>query len=231
MDLGLADKVAIVCAASRGMGRATAAALVREGARIAMCARHEDELHQAAQEIGGSQWQERVLPIVADVSQSGDIERLVAETLRHWGRIDIAVNNTGGPPPGQPLAMSDADWLSAFEVQFFSVVRLCREVVPHMQQQGWGRIVNILSLTVRQPEDNIALSTVARSSAVAFAKTLSTEVARDGITVNNVLPGSVDMARIHAVAEMQAIFRGRDIEHALEDLLALLPVGRLGMAE
>lgn len=231
MDLGLAGRVAIVGGSSKGMGRAIAAALVREGANVTMCARHAADLEHAAREIAGQEAAARVLWVEADLSQAADVDRVVARTAERWGRVDIAVNNVGGPPPGQPLGMSDDQWLGAFDLNFFSVVRMCRAVVPLMRQQQWGRIVNMLSLSVRQPEDNLALSTVARTAVVAYAKSLADEVAGDGITVNNILPGSVETERLQAVAEMQARFHGRDVTHAMEDRLARVALGRFGRPE
>jgi 3-oxoacyl-[acyl-carrier protein] reductase len=230
VDLGLAGRVAIVGGASRGMGRAIAAALVREGAAVTLCARRADVLAQTASELA-SEAPERVLAVAADLSRPDDVPRVVAETLARWGRVDVAVNNVGGPPPGQPLGLTDAQWRDAFELNFFSVVRMCREVVPHMRGRGWGRIVNLLSLAVRQPEANLALSTTARLAVVAYARSLADEVARDGITVNNVLPGSVATERLQAVAEMQARFHGRDVAGAMDDRRALVPLGRFGQPE
>ena len=227
MDLGLVGRVAIVGGASRGMGRAIAAALVREGAAVTLCARRADALAQTAAELERDA-AGRVLAVAADLSRPDDVPRVVAETLARWGRVDVAVNNVGGPPPGQPLGFTDTQWRDAFELNFFSVVRMCREVVPHMRAWGWGRIVNLLSLAVRQPEANLALSTTARLAVVAYARSLADEVARDGLTVNNVLPGSVATERLQAVAEMQARFHGRDVAGAMDDRRALVPLGRFG---
>lgn len=230
MDLGLAGRVAIVGGASRGMGRAIAAALVREGAAVTLCARRPAVLEQAAADLAAGA-ANRVLAVAADLSRPDDVARVVAETLTRWSRVDVAVNNVGGPPPGQPLGMSDAQWRDAFELNFFSVVRMCREVVPQMRERGWGRIVNLLSLSVRQPEATLALSTTARLAVVAYARSLADEVARDGITVNNVLPGSVATERLQAVAEMQARYHGRDVARAMADRQALVPLGRFGQPE
>jgi 3-oxoacyl-[acyl-carrier protein] reductase len=153
---------------------------------------------------------------------------LVGEVTARWGRVDIVVVNLGGPPPGQPTELSDDDWQGAFELSFYSAVGLCRRVLPLMRRQERGRIISILSLSVRQPEDNLALSTVARTAVAAFMKTLSNEVAREGITVNTVLPGSIATERLQGVWEMQARFHGRDLANARDDRLALVPAGRFG---
>ena len=231
MDLGISGRVAIVGGSSRGMGKATAQALAREGANVVLCARNAEELDRAAEEIAAATNRDQVLPIAGDMSRQEDVTRVVDGAMQRWGHIDIVVNNIGGPPPGQPLEFTDNDWIAAFDLSFFSVVRMCRGVVPIMLRNRWGRIINILSLSVRQPEDNLALSTVARTAVMAYAKTLSMELAPDGITVNNVLPGSIATERLQAVAEMQARFHGRDLANAMEDRLALVPLSRLGRPE
>ena len=231
MDLGIAGRVAVVGGSSKGMGKAAAMAMAREGARVAVCARHGEELEQAAAEIRAASAADRIMPIVADLSVPEDVDRLVAETASRWGRVDIAVNNIRGPGPGQPTEFSDEDWYSAFELNFYSAVRMCRQVLPIMKRQGWGRIISILSLSVKQPEDNLGLSTVTRTAAAAYMKTLATEVANEGITVNTVLPGSIATERLQGVWEMQAKFHNRDQGHAMEDRLALVPSGRFGKPE
>ena len=228
MDLGLSGRVAIVGGSSQGMGKATATALALEGACVTICARHADALERTAREIGAATSADRVLPVVADLSLADDIQRLVAQTLERWGHVDILVNNVGGPPPGQPTEVSDEQWRDGFELSFHSAVRLSRQVVPLMRERRWGRIISILSLAIKQPEDNLAISTVARAAVAAFMKTLSTEVAPDGITVNNVLPGSIETVRLQGVAEMQARFHDRDLAHAMDDRLALVAAGRFG---
>ena len=231
MDLGLSGRVAIVGGSSRGMGRATALALAAEGAQVVICARGAAALIEAREALTAIAKPEQVLALEADLGRAEDVERVVAATLARWGRVDITVNNLGGPPPGQPLAMTDEQWRAAFELNFFSVVRMCRLVTPSMRERGWGRIINVLSLAVRQPEDNLALSTVARTAVVAYTKTLANELAPEGITVNNVLPGSVATDRLQAVAEMQARFHGRDLAGALADRQELVPMGRFGRPE
>lgn len=231
MDLGMGGRVAIVGGSSRGMGRAVATGLAREGATVVVCSRHGEELAAAAAEMEKSVGPDRVHPIEADLSAPADVDRLVGEVASRWGRVDILVVNLGGPPPGQPTELSDEDWRGAFELSFYSAVGLCRRVLPLMREQEWGRIISILSLSVKQPEDNLALSTVARTAVAAFMKTLSNEVANEGITVNTVLPGSIGTGRLQGVWEMQARFHGRDMAGARADRMALVPAGRFGRPE
>jgi len=231
MDLGIAGRVAIVGGSSKGMGKATAMAMAREGVNVAICARHPSELGEAATELRAASSDGQVLPVVADLSRPDDIERLVSETTRRWGKVDIVVNNIGGPPPGQPAGLTDEQWHGAFDLLFFSAVRLNRLILPQMRTQHWGRIITILSLSVKEPEDNLALSTVARAALASYQRLLATEVAGDGITVNGVLPGSISTDRLQAVAEMQARFRGRDVAHAMEARLGRIASGRFGQPE
>ena len=229
MDLGLEGRVAIVCGASQGMGRAIATGLVAEGALVTLCARNEEQLRAAAQAIDPQGRQ--TMTVTADLAQAGSAERLVEETVAARGRLDIVVNNIGGPPPGQPSSFSDQDWHAALEKNFFNVVRLCRAALPHMRKNHWGRIVNLLAISVLQVEDNLALSSTARTAVVSFSKSLSDEVAADGITVNNVLPGSVLTDRLVEVSKMEAKFHGRDPERAVEERLVRIPAGRFGKPE
>ncbi len=231
MDLGLDGRVAIVGGASKGMGNATARALAREGARVVMVARGAEALDGAAQVVATAYGDDRVLAIAADLSVPADVER-VAREARAWGsRLDVVVNNLGGPPPGEPEGLTDEQWHAALELNFFSAVRLSRLALPLMREGGYGRIVTVLSLSIKQPEENLALSTVARTAAASYTKVLSTEVAHDGITVNNVLPGSIATGRLQAVAEMQAKRQGEPMERALDIRLGLVPADRFGTPE
>jgi 3-oxoacyl-[acyl-carrier protein] reductase len=231
MDLGIAGRTAIVGGSSKGMGKATAIALAREGANVVICSRHSDELEQAASEIRDAANSAEVLPVMADLSKSDDIKELVAQTMKRWGHVDITVNNTGGPPPGLATDITDEQWHSGMEISFFSVTRLTQLVVPIMASKNWGRIVNILSLSVKEPEDNLAISTVARTAVVAYTKTLSLEVAKSGITINNVLPGSISTDRLQVVADMQAKFRGLEPGTGMDYRRSKIPMGRFGAPE
>lgn len=149
MDLGISGKVAVVCAASKGLGRAIAQALAAEGARVVICARHIEPLNQAAREIQSATGAE-VMAVAADVTRVDDCRRLVETAAQRWGGVDILVNNSGGPAPGTFESLDDAAWAAAFENTLMNVVRLTRLVIPHMKTRGWGRIVNVTSTSVKQ---------------------------------------------------------------------------------
>ena len=228
MELGLDGRVAIVGGASKGIGRACAAALAAEGASVVLVARSEDEVRQAAAELGEGHGTDRVHAVAADLSVPADIERAVKETTERYGRCDIAINNLGGPPPGQPSALTDEQWQAALDLNFMSATRLDRLVVPMMREQGYGRIITILSLSIKQPEENLTLSTVARTAAATYARLLALEVAADGITVNNILPGFIETDRLQLVAEMQARLRGQDIARAMDLRRDIIAAKRFG---
>lgn len=230
MDLGLKGKVALVAAASRGLGKAVAWELAREGARVAICARGETAVHAAAAEIAADTGSE-VFPVVADVTQPEDIQRLVTNVEEQFGRIDILVSNAGGPPTGTFLDFDDAAWEAALQLNLMSTIRLCRAVLPGMRARGWGRIVNITSASVKQPMDGLILSSTARSGVVGLAKTLSNECAAEGITVNNVCPGYTLTDRVKNLAEKQATKDGKSVQEIIEGFAAEIPARRLGRPE
>ena len=227
MDLGLKDRVALVAAASRGLGKAAAWELAREGARVAICARGEDALRAAAAEIS-SDTGSKVFPVVADVTKPDNIKKLVSSVEEHFGQIDILVANAGGPPTGTFLDFDDQAWEAALRLNLLSTVRLCRAVLPGMRARSWGRIVNITSVTVKQPMDGLILSSAARSAVVGMAKTLSNECAAQGINVNNVCPGYTLTDRVKNLAEKQAAKDGKSVEEIIEGFAAEIPARRLG---
>lgn len=190
MDLGLKGKVALVTAASKGMGKACALAFAAEGARVAMCARTEGDLKLAADEVRSKTGAE-VLALAADVTKLEDVKRLVAHTGEAFGGVDVLLANCGGPPRGGLTEMTDQQWYGAFEVSLLSVVRLIREVVPSMQAKRWGRILTIQSVSVKQPVDGLLLSNAVRPGVAGLAKTLSAELGKDNITINVVCPGRI----------------------------------------
>ncbi|MGZ5440797.1 MAG: SDR family oxidoreductase [Thermoanaerobaculia bacterium] len=202
MELELRDKVAIVTGGSRGIGRAIAASLAAEGVRVAICARDRKSLDATVEALrakGGE-----VIGEVADVSHAGDLERLVAVTVQQWGRLDILVNNAGGPPPGRFDDLTDEDWSKAVDLGLMSTVRAMRAALPFLKVSGKGRVVNILSTSVKESVDGMLLSNSLRTAAGGLAKTMSRELGPFGITVNNVCPAHVMTARLREVAAFRA---------------------------
>ncbi len=229
MDLGLTDQVALVAAASRGLGRAAALELAREGASVVICSRGEQVL--AAQAEIESQTGRPVLGVIADVTQPADIDRLVREALARFGRIDILVLNAGGPPPGGFMAVTDAQWQEAFTLTVMSAVRLCRAVLPGMLERGSGSIVASLSYSVKQPIDNLILSNSLRLAVIGMLKSLAAEVGQRGVRVNAVNPGWTWTERVQTLLGDRARRAGSTVEVEKAKLAAEIPLGRLGTVE
>ena len=230
MDLGLRGKAALVMAASKGMGKACALGLAAEGARVVMCARGEAVLSEAAAEIKRQTGAE-VLAVPADASRAEDIHRVVAHTTKAFGGVDILVASAGGPPPGPFAEMTDAHWQAAFEQVHLSVVRLIREVLPHMRQAGWGRILTIQSSSIKQPVDGLVLSNGVRPAVAGLLKTLAGDLAKDGITVNVVLPGRILTDRVVEHQTERARHFGRTLGEQMAASAAEIPMGRFGTPE
>jgi len=230
MDLGLEGKVALITGASRGMGKAIATAFAREGVRVAICARGVQRLEEAAQDIRQQRGAE-VVAVAADVSRLEDIRRLVRETLGHFGRIDILVNNAGGPPMAPFTDVTEEMWDTALAMNLRSVIRLCHEVIPHMRKQGGGCILNLTSISVKQPIDRLVLSNVARLGVIGLTKTLANELAKDNIRVNSVCPGFILTERIRELAEAKATRENKSLEEVLAEWEREIPMGRMGTPE
>lgn len=227
MDLGLRGKIAIVAAASRGLGRAIAEELGAEGASVAMCARGREALSEAARSVrekGGGE----VLDIPADVSRPEDVTRLVRSAVERFGRVDILVTNAGGPPSGLFESLTPEKWNDAIQLTLLSTVNLCRAVLPGMKQRQWGRIINVTSIAVKQPVDGLMLSNSLRAGVTGFARTLANEVARDGITVNNILPGYTRTERVESLARATAERDGTTIDELQKKWVNEIPMRRLG---
>lgn len=228
MNLGLKNKTAIVLAASKGLGRASAAALAAEGANVVIGARNKQTLEQTALQIQ-QESSSHVIAIPTDVTNAQEIENLIAATITTFGRIDILVNNAGGPPAGTFDTFDDAQWRAAFELNLLSTVRLIRQVLPHMRKAKGGRIINIVSTSVKQPIEGLLLSNAIRTGVVGLAKTLSTELASDNITVNNVCPGRILTDRMRQIYHVQEkIQQGMSEAAVLKDIAHDIPMGRLG---
>ncbi|MGH7663109.1 MAG: SDR family oxidoreductase [Gemmatimonadaceae bacterium] len=227
MDLGLSGKVALVAASSRGLGRAVAEELATEGADLVLCARNESALAAAAREIArGSEV--RVHAVRADVGEPADVDRVVGEARREFGRVDILVTNGGGPPPGPFESHTPEAWRDAVRGTLESVLNLTRALLPGMKERGWGRIINITSIAVKQPVDNLILSNSVRAAVTGFARTLANEVASQGVTVNNVMPGFTRTQRMEDLAANTAAARGTTTDDATRAWTAQIPMGRLG---
>src|SRR5256714_5577376 len=189
MELGLNGRTAIVCGASSGMGLATAEALAREGANVSMFARRREVLDREAERLGA-------LAVRGDVTNPADLRRLVDRTVEAFGNIDILVNNSGGPPRGPAVGLTDEAVESAVELLLLSVIRLTELCLPQLERSGHGRIINIESSSVREPVDNLALSNALRPGVIGWAKTLGREIGPKKITVNSIAPGRIETERL-----------------------------------
>lgn len=231
MDLGLKGKVALVVAASKGMGKASAMGFGAEGARVAMCARGEGDLKAAADDVR-KQTGAEVIAVPADANRPEDIERVVAKTREAWGGVDVLVANVGGPPPGSFDQMSDEQWRAAFEQVHLSTVRFIRLVLPDMKKKKWGRILAIQSSSVKQPVEGLILSNGIRPGIAGMFKTLAGELAKDGITVNMVLPGRIRTDRFLGHQKDLAARAGISLEEWLATRSTPdIPMGRIGSPE
>jgi 3-oxoacyl-[acyl-carrier protein] reductase len=227
VDLGLAGKVAVVYGASRGLGRAAAEALAREGVRVAIVARHEAPLADAAAAIRHATNAE-VVPFACDVSNAEQARRSVDDVARHFGGLDIVVNNSGGPKAGNFDALTEEEFTHAVDLLFMSVVRITRAAVPLMRRRGAGRIINITSVTVKQPVDNLMLSNAVRPAVVGFSRSLATELAPERITVNCVAPGYTRTERVLELNEANAAREQTTAAAVEQRLVASIPMKRLG---
>ncbi|HET7293683.1 MAG TPA: SDR family oxidoreductase [Vicinamibacteria bacterium] len=226
MNLGLAGRAAAVAASSRGLGRAVARGLAAEGCDVALCGRDAVRIREAADAIARESGR-RTLPVVADVGVPEDCRRFVDEAARAFGRLDILVTNTGGPKPGGFDGVLDADWDAAYRVTLANVVNLVRSAVPHMKQARWGRIVNVTSLSAKQPVDGLVLSNAFRAAVVGLAKTLSNELGPHGILVNNVCPGYTRTDRLDELARVRGKAAGTTPEQVIAGLAQAVPLGRI----
>ena len=230
MDLELRDKVAIVGGASKGLGRACAQVLAEEGAKVAICSRTREDLERAGDEIRDATGSE-VLVYPGDLERPETIAGMIQAVADHFGRLDIMVNNSGGPPLARAATAGEELWETALQRSLLFFARMCRESLPHLKAQGGGRIINILASTVYQPIDNLALSGATRMGVVAFAKSLADEVGRDGILVNNVCPGSILTDRMLSNVTSRANELGITVEEGLEHRARETAVGRIGRPE
>ena len=228
MDLGIRGKTAFVAAASDGLGKAVALRLAAEGADVVICARNEERIRATLKEIKLSSPDVQSEGFVTDLGSAADIEKLGEQLADRQLSIDILVNNAGGPPPGFFEDIEDSQWQRAFDLTLMSAVRLTRLVLADMRARGWGRIINITSYSVKQPMVEMMLSNSIRMSVVGWAKTLSNEVACDGVTVNNVCPGWTRTGRVDQLLKARARSTGMEPEEIERTLLAAIPSKRIG---
>ncbi|MGC1106101.1 MAG: SDR family oxidoreductase [Candidatus Acidiferrales bacterium] len=230
MDLGLKGRVAIVAAASKGLGRAVAEELARDGAEVAICARSAAHLVKAAETIRKATGRE-VFSQELDVTHADAVHDFVAAVEKRFGRVDICVTNAGGPPSKKFLDISLDDWRNALDLTLMSAVYFAREVLPLMRKAHWGRLIAITSISVKQPIDNLLLSNSIRAGVTGLMRTLANEFGPDGITVNCVCPGYTLTERLDDLAEIQAKNAGLSRDKIFERLSAQVPLGRIGKPE
>lgn len=219
MDLGIRNRVAMVAAASKGLGRAIAEALAAEGCSISACARSIEP------------WSAEMLAVPCDLTKAEELQRWYDATIERFGQVDILVTNTGGPPAAPFLKLSEEQWASGVESTLMNVVRLCRLVIPGMQQRKWGRILNLTSFVAKQPVELLTVSSTLRAGLSALTKTLADQVARDGILVNAILPGHYLTDRQQHLAEIRAEQQGITPEQYLAKAVDAIPMGRYGRPE
>jgi 3-oxoacyl-[acyl-carrier protein] reductase len=238
MDLGLRGRTAVVAAASQGLGKGVAVALAAEGANVVMFSRNEVAIQAAAEDaraalIGASDPvpagnNTNVLGLVADATHQSDLEHVVQTAASRFGSVDILFNNAGGPKPGVFDTLTDEDWLAAVDLNLMSAIRLTRLCLPYMRAKHWGRIITSTSSSVKQPLPTLMLSNAVRSATTAWSKTLSDQVAAEGITVNTLAPGRILTDRVRQIDADQAQRQGRSVQDIERDALATIPARRYG---
>lgn len=225
METGIKGRIALVAAASQGLGRGSAAALAREGVRVAILSRRQEELDRTAQEIGAE------LGVVCDLAREDSIAAAVARVQAELGPVDILVNNCGGPPVGTFDSITEEQWVASFQQVFLSALRLTRAVLPGMRARRWGRIINIVSTSVEQPIPGLILSNAFRPALAGWAKTLATEVAADNVLVNCVSPGRILTNRTETVDRSAAERTGKPVETITKERVSVIPLQRYGTTD
>lgn len=226
MDLGLTQKNALIVASSQGLGKAIAKKLVEEGANVMITSRDENKLSEVKKELETLNPDVKVAYIASDITKPADIKNLVKRTNDEFGSIDILLNNAGGPPAGSFLELTDEDWQNAFELNLLSYIRMIREVLPHMKDGG--KILNMASLSVKEPIQGLILSNTFRLGIVGFTKTLSNELASRKILVNTIAPGTIYTDRIAYLDKSTAERQGTSVEEVAANNKQQIPLGRYG---
>jgi 3-oxoacyl-[acyl-carrier protein] reductase len=227
VETGLKNRVAIVAASSQGIGRATAEAFAAEGCRVAMCARNQERLNAAAEDIR-RRYQAEVLAQPFDVTDPVAVRDFVNAVVQKFGSADICVTNAGGPPAKGFLVTTIDEWKRAVEMNFMSVVYFAHQVIPHMQKKKWGRILTITSVTTKQPVADLVYSNAARAAVVGLVKSLANEFGKDGILVNNVGPGFTATDRLKELAKTRSAALHKTEQEIMEGWAADAPLKRLG---
>lgn len=224
MNVNLAGKVALTTASSKGIGFAIAKVFLDAGASIAICARDKQGLEQARETLSAAH-SDRVFAMPGDIGDPTFLEALVDAVDSRFGRgIDILVNNSGGPPPGDALDKSDAEWIAAVDNNLLSVVRMCRLVVPFMKENRWGRIINLTSTAAREPAPGMVLSNATRAAVAAYSKTLAHEVGPFGITVNTILTGGCLTERLNSLLGKKIEGTDQTLEEAISEIEKTIPI-------
>lgn len=230
MELGLKGRIAIVTGSSQGIGKAIAYGLAKEGAKITICARNEDDLKVAAEEIASSTGAE-VLPVKTDLSKKEEIKSLVNATVKKFGKVDILVNNTGGPLSMLFMDTSEEDWLETVNSLLMSVVNCCIGVIPYMKKNKWGRIINMTSFAAKQPAERLVLSNTIRAGILGLTKTLANKLAEYGILVNAACPGWTLTERVKELAMFTAEKTGKTAEAVIAEWANSIPLKRMAQPE
>jgi len=230
MDLGLKNKVALVAASSRGLGKAVAWALAKEGTKLVICARNKKVLEETADEIL-METGVTVFPLAMDLMDAERIDWLIRETMDLFGKVDILITNAGGPPAGDFEQIDENDWRKSVDLTLMSVVRLTRAVIPAMREQKWGRIIHMTSASVKQPIPGLFLSNAIRPAVIGLTKSLSQELASDHITVNAVCPGYFATDRVRELIKTKAKTSQKTAAQVESELIAQIPLGRMGDPE
>ena len=232
MNLNLKNKNAIVCASSQGLGKAAALDLAEEGVNLAICSRDQDKINKVKEEIHQKiNSKIKVIALKVDLDSPDEIQAFYKQVENDLGSVDILVNNNGGPPPSTFEQLSDDDWQKAFNSTMMSCLRLSKLVIPNMKKNGWGRIINISSVSVKTPVNGLFLSNSLRMGVLGWAKALSDELAPHGVTVNTVCPGYTRTERVEAILETQSNSSGLKKEEIEKSIAENIPMKRVGEAE
>lgn len=230
MDMGLKERVVLVGASSQGLGKAIAKSLAQEGAKIAICSRHQKTLEETRQVLE-AETKAKVISVVADLSLKQDIEKLLETVQAKLGAIDILINNTGNPPAGRIMDLAEEDWEQAYQLVLMSAIRLTKGVIPGMMDRRWGRVINIATSAVEQPRGDLLISTTFRTGLAAFSRAIAADLARHNVLIHTVCPGVISTDAMLNLAKNMAVTEGITVEDAEEKLAFGVPMGRMGEPE